>query len=145
VLNEIKGQGPGDDYIEIFNLGSDPVNVGNYYVGDDSGNEVRFAAGTLICGRSYVIALLQQLSSGGPHTCFGFSPCFWGMTWGVSAGGEAVFLYSSTGVLLDQITYPNESGPNALVDGQAYGRVSDGSDTLGPITLSPGQPNQPAN
>lgn len=146
VINELKGQGSGSDYIELYNPGPAAANLAGAYVGDDSANRITFPEGTLILANSYVLVRLQQPTTSGMETsCFGYSPCFDGTVWGIAAGGEVIFFYDRDGVLLDTMTYPNEMGPNGVENGQAYGRVPDGSETLGAITQSPGFANVTAN
>jgi hypothetical protein len=142
VLNELKGQGTGDDYIELFNTGDETADIGGCYVADDSNNRVIFPTGATIGAKSYVVVRLQQATSTGMvTTCFGFTPCYNGVTWGISAGGEVIFLHDSQGVLLDQLTYPDDAGPNGVGDTHALGRIPDGAETTGAVLISPGTTN----
>jgi hypothetical protein len=142
VLNELKGQGAGADYVELFNTGTETADISGCYVADDSNNRVTFPAGATIAGKGYVVVRLQQTTSTGMvTTCFGFKPCYDGIKWGISASGEKIFLRDSTGALLDQLDYPDEAGPNGVGDTHAFGRVPDGAGTTGAIFTSPGAPN----
>lgn len=142
VINELKGQGSGDDYIELYNPGTQTADVSGVYVVDDSNNRVTMPVGATIAPKGYIVIRLQQTASTGMvTTCFGFTPCYDGVQWGISAGGEVIFLHDSNGVLLDQLTYPNEAGPNNVGDGHALGRIPDGASTTGAILTSPGATN----
>jgi hypothetical protein len=142
VINELKGQGSGDDYIELYNPGTEPADIGGCYVVDDSNNRVTFPKGAVIGAQSYVVVRLQQTSSTGMVTsCFGFTPCYHGITWGISASGEVIFLHDSNGILLDQLTYPDEAGSGNVGDGHAFGRIPNGAATTGAILTSPGAAN----
>ncbi|RYZ04851.1 MAG: lamin tail domain-containing protein [Myxococcales bacterium] len=142
VINELKGQGSGDDYIELYNPGPETADVGGCYVVDDSNNRVTLPPGATIAPDGYVVIRLQQTASTGlVTTCFGFTPCYDGVQWGISAGGEVIFLHDSKGVLLDQLTYPNDAGPNNVGDGHALGRIPDGAASTGAILTSPGATN----
>jgi hypothetical protein len=145
VLNELKGQGAGDDYIELFNSGGEVADIGGCYVADDSNNRVTFPTGATIGAKGYVVVRLQQATSTGMvTTCFGFTPCYHGVTWGISAGGEVIFLHDAQGVLLDQLTYPDEAGPSGVGDTHALGRIPDGAETIGAVLVSPGATNNAA-
>jgi hypothetical protein len=127
VLNELKGQGSGPDYIELFNRTQEPLDIAGCYVSDDSNNRVTFPTGASIAATSYVLVRLQQSTSTGLVTsCLGYTPCYDGIAWGISASGEVVSLRDAKGTLLDQLAYPDQNGANGLPDGQALGRVPDG-------------------
>jgi hypothetical protein len=78
-------------------------------------------------------------------SCLGYTPCYDGISWGISSSGEAVSLRDAKGTLLDQLTYPDQNGPSGLQDGQALGRVPDGESTVTAILVSPGAANNAAN
>ncbi len=142
VINELKGQGSGDDYIELYNPGSEVADISGCYVADDSNNHVTFPQGATIAPQGFVVVRLQQATSTGMvTTCFGVTPCYDGLQWGISAGGEVIFLHDSKGVLLDQLTYPDDKGPNNVGDGNAFGRIPNGGNTAGAIFKSPGATN----
>jgi hypothetical protein len=146
VLNELKGQGSGPDYIELYNRTHASLDIGGCYVSDDSNNRVTFPAGATIAATSFVLVRLQQSSSTGMVTsCFGYTPCYDGISWGISSSGEAVSLRDAKGTLLDQLTYPDQNGPSGLQDGQALGRVPDGESTVTAILVSPGAANNAVN
>ncbi|MDF3070018.1 MAG: putative secreted protein [Polyangiaceae bacterium] len=142
VLNELKGQGSGDDYIELYNPGTQAADIGGCYVVDDSNNRVTFPLGATIAPKGYVLVRLQQLvSTGMVTTCFGFSPCYDGLLWGISAKGEVIFLHDAQGVRLDDLTYPSEDGANNVGNGNSLGRIPDGAATTGRVPVSPGTAN----
>lgn len=142
VLNELKGQGSGDDYIELYNPGTEAADIGGCYVTDDSNNRVTFPQNATIAAKSYVVVRLQQATSTGMETtCFGFPHCYLGVAWGIAASGELIFLRDAKGVILDQLEYPDETGPNDVGNGNAFGRIPDGANATGAILTSPGAAN----
>jgi Lamin Tail Domain len=143
VLNELKAQGAEDDYIELYNPGSETADLSGCYVADDSSqNRVTFPHGATIAPHGFVVVRLQQaVSTGTVTTCWGYTPCYDGVTWGISAKGEPIFLHDSQGVLLDQLLYPSEDGPNNVGDGFSFGRIPDGGNSAGRIFKSAGATN----
>jgi hypothetical protein len=142
VINELKGQGSGEDYIELYNPGAEVADIGGCYVVDDSNNRVTFPQGATIGAESYVVVRLQRTTSTGMVTnCFGFTPCYDGITWGIAASGEVIFFHDSKGILLDQLAYPDEAGAQGVADGHSFGRIPNGAVTTGEIFTSPGAAN----
>jgi len=143
-LNELKGQGPNYDFVELFNTGEASVDLSGCYVADDSANRVAFPLGASIAAGGFVLVRLSQpIASGEVTTCDGFSPCYDG-TWGISSAGEAIFFRSATNKVLDALAYPAQNSPSGVLDGQSFGRHPDGAETFGAVTISPGNPNSPA-
>jgi len=143
VINELKGQGSGDDYIELYNPGTEAADLAGSYVADDSNNRFTFPAGATIAPDGYVVVRMQPTgtSTGMVTTCFGFTPCYVTIGWGISASGEVISLRDAQGLLLDELTYPDEGGPGNVGNGNALGRIPDGAETTGPIDTSPGATN----
>lgn len=141
VINELKGQGAGADFIELYNRGAETADIGGCYLTDDSSNRVNLPVGATIAPRGFVVVRLQQPApTGMVTTCFDFSPCYDG-TWGIAASGEHIFLRDPDGVLLDDLSYPDEMGPGNVGNGNSFGRIPDGAEITGAIRVSPGATN----
>ena len=128
VLNEVKGQGAGDDYVELYNLGPGAKTLTGYKISDGS-NAFVFPAGTVIDEDSYVLLLLgDALTPGGPYMCFTPNPvCYHVTTWGIAASGESMLFMSPTNETLDSTFYPDETGPDGIENGQSWGRYPNGT------------------
>jgi hypothetical protein len=141
VINELKGQGTGADFIELYNRGAETADIGGCYLTDDSNNRVNLPVGATIAPHGFVVVRLQQPApTGMATTCFDFSPCYDG-SWGIAASGERIFLRDPVGVLLDELSYPDEMGPGNVGNGNSFGRIPDGAETTGAIRVSAGATN----
>ncbi|MCE9613576.1 MAG: lamin tail domain-containing protein [Lentisphaerae bacterium] len=94
-----------EDWFELFNPSSQPVNLGGYYLTDDLDltNQFRIPGGSFIAPRSFMLVWADGEDGGNApglplHTNFK-----------LSAGGEAIALYRPDGVLVDAVTF----GPQA--------------------------------
>lgn len=113
LMNEIfsKGVDPDLDWVEIYNASTVSVDVSGYKIYDSGGQsgtkpKKEFPAGTVIpAGGFFVIVTDDAVESG----------------FGLSSGGEQIWLEDTTGAIIDDISFP------AMTDGQSYGRKPDGS------------------
>lgn len=113
LMNEIfsRGSDPDFDWVEIFNASAVSVDLSGYKIYDSGGNsgakpKKEFPAGTIIpAGEFYVIVVDDADPSG----------------FGLSSGGEQVWLENAEGTIIDDITFPS------MAEGQSYGRKPDGS------------------
>ena len=144
VINEVDGS--GDDFIEIHNRGTVAVNLSNYIITDGTDDTPSVAEGVVIPigtvlepGRHiYVWANLTAPQPGiRTADCIPESPppCLHS-SWGVSAGGEMVYLLDDALAIVCKFKYPG-----AVFGNEAFGRVEDGATTLCPTDPSPGEPN----
>jgi hypothetical protein len=140
VLNEVKGQGDGDDYIELFNRGPGNADLGGYGIADAS-NTFLIPSATILEPGEYLLLLLGRSDLVGNFTCFTPNPCFHA-SWGVAQDGEMVYLRSATNAVIDSTEYPDQTGPNGLANGQSWGRLPNGTGTFGPARLTPEVLNQ---
>jgi hypothetical protein len=140
VLNEIKGQGDGDDYIELFNRGPGDADLGGYGIAD-ANNTFLIPAATILGPGEYLLLLLGRSDLVGEFTCFTPNPCFHA-SWGVAQDGEMVFLRNATSTVIDATEYPDQAGPNGLANGQSWGRLPNGTGNFGATRLTPEVPNQ---
>jgi hypothetical protein len=142
VLNEVKGQGSGDDYIEIFNRGPGTLNLEGYGLSDES-NTFFFPAGSSITQGGHVLLLLGQPQPAPNATfmCFTPNPCYHA-TWGISQNGETVYLRGLQNQVLDSTGYPSQSGGSAITNDQTWGRLPDGQGTFRATRPTPEAVNQ---
>ncbi|APR74766.1 Hypothetical protein A7982_00112 [Minicystis rosea] len=152
VLNEISAK--DEDWIEIANPGSSPIDLGDYGLCDDvdpaEGHEcdmdtiVRFPKGTTIPAGGYVVVVgdkdaadgvgphVDCLKSGGPTTCFYAS-------WKVSASnGEQLHLLDPKDDTVDEVEYPKDG----VGDGETWGRLPDGTGSFAATAPTPGAANK---
>lgn len=146
VINEISAA--GDEWVELFNAGSAPVDLGGVQIADtdtDGGprtsRAMRFPAGTMLSPGQYVLVLANQSDAGaGPQTrCLDGGPttCFHA-SWSLSASrGETVYVLSSTGAETLRELYPM----NATAAGQTWGRLPNGTGSFAVNRPTPGAIN----
>ncbi|WP_456378095.1 lamin tail domain-containing protein [Lutibacter sp.] len=109
-LNEIMSTG-SPDWLELYNGGTEAVNLAGYKL-TDSSQEWIIDALTIPAG-GYVSFDCDD--SNVPNTSTNFK---------ISSGGEKITLYNAAGELIDQITTPDMSSQIGLT----YGREIDGGD-----------------
>ncbi|MFZ5891496.1 MAG: lamin tail domain-containing protein [Myxococcota bacterium] len=139
VLNEVKGQGSGDDYIELYNRGTGTANLEGYGVSDEN-NTFIFPAGTTLAPNQFMLLLLGQTAVGGTYTCFTPNPCFHA-TWGISQNGENVYFRGRQNQVLDSTMYPAQTGSNGLTNEQTWGRYPNGTGSFVANRRTPEAPN----
>ncbi len=112
-------QGEYEDWIELYNPGEVPIDVGGLYLTDDLDESTKWQipAGTVIEARGHLLIWADKdMADEGLHTPFS-----------LSAGGEDLALFDSDGMtLLDSVSF-NEQTPDV-----SYGRYPDGT---GPWSL----------
>lgn len=147
VINEVDGS--GDDFIEIHNRGTVPVNISGYVITDGTDDTPSVAEGVVVPagtvldpGRHlYVWANLTSPQEGLRTDCIpGAPPPCMHSSWGISAGGEMVYLLDNTLQIACKFEYPG-----AVFGNEAFGRVSDGATTLCPTDPTPGEANEPSS
>jgi hypothetical protein len=107
------GQGGAySDWIEIYNSGTEPIDLTDYTISDSSASW-KFPKGT-VPAKSYLLIWASDKNKiakdGQLHTNFK-----------LSASGESITLKKPDGTIIDTVT------TTALSDNQSYGRKSDGS------------------
>ena len=126
-------QGQYDDWIEIYNYGSIPVDAGGLYLTDNPGNPTKWQipandpAVTTIAPQGYLVIWADEdVEDEGLHADFK-----------LSADGESVCLFNIDGTsLLDSMTFPQ------LSSDMSYGRYPDAGDELGFfVAATPGVTN----
>lgn len=133
-LTKADPQGQYDDWIEIYNFGSTPLDVGGLYLTDDLNDPTQWQipAGdpdlTTIAPGGYLLIWADgDLDGQGLHASFR-----------LSAGGEEIGLFDADGAtLIDSMVFPK------LVADVSYGRQPDGGEDLRYFApASPGAKNQ---
>ncbi|MEL7531662.1 MAG: lamin tail domain-containing protein, partial [Bacteroidota bacterium] len=126
-------QGNYDDWIEIYNAGASPIDLGGYYLTDDPGDPLAFwqlpnpGNGSLtVPAGGYLILWADQEPFEGP-THLDFK---------LSASGEMVGLYLPNLTAVDVVPF----GPQ--ISDESYGRTIDGAGTFTTFTTpTPNGPN----
>ncbi len=127
VINEVFSRGvPGDlDWIEVYNNSDVAVNIGGYKIYDSGGQagtkpKMEFPAGTTLPARGFYAIVVDDATTAFPV----------GSNFGLSSGGEEIWLESSAGFVIDNIVFA------AVTDAtHSYGRKPDGSTTWFILTL----------
>jgi hypothetical protein len=114
-MNEIYSRGvtSAPDWIEIYNGSSVSVNIAGYKIYDNGGQggtkpKMVLPTGSIIPAKSFLVIVTDISTSVDPS---GF---------GLSSGGEKVWLEDATGAIADSITFP------AMDTTQTYSRMPDG-------------------
>jgi Lamin Tail Domain len=147
VINEM--QATTEDWIEILNMDTVDADLGGVGLTDknatgvpDTVDAVRFTEGTKLAPGEYLIVVANMktampgiqttcLMSGGPSTCY---QAKWGIS---STNGDKIYLLSPTDDIVDVATYPVA----AVMDGQSYCRLPDGSGDFAPCVPTPAVKN----
>ena len=126
-------QGEYDDWIELYNQSSAPVNVGGMYLTDDPAEPAKWQfpknapARTTIPAHGYLLVWADgAVGDSGLHAAFN-----------LSASGESVALFDRDGLtLVDSVDF------DAQRTDISYGRFPDGADIWSPLTSpTPGTQN----
>jgi hypothetical protein len=147
VINEVSATGA--EWVELFNAGSAPMDLGGYAVADadDEGGPrldraMRFPDGTQLDVAAYILVVgkfdspgegpqTECLEEGGPETCFQVS-------WGISAAnGDHLYLLSPEDAIEDDAEYP----PAAAGEGETWGRMPNGTGGFTRTQPTPGGAN----
>ncbi len=126
-LNEIMSTG-SPDWLELYNSGTEAVNLAGYKL-TDSSQEWTIDALTIDAG-GYVTFDCDDSNVANVSTNFK-----------ISSGGEEITLYNAAGELIDQITTPDMSSQTGLT----YGRENDGADNWVVMGATKGVANSNTN
>ncbi len=105
-----------DDWVELYNKGTQAVNIGGYYITDNPSNLTKwtFPANTTIPAGGYLIVWADedssQNSAGKYHANFK-----------LSKSGEYLAILNNTGQLLDSLTF------GAQIDDRSFSRIPNGT------------------
>jgi hypothetical protein len=116
VMNEIYSRGTTEnpDWIEIFNPTSGQVDLTGFKIYDNGGQagtkpKKEFPAGSVIPAHGFLVIVTDDTTASG---------------FGLSSGGETVWLEDASGVVIDNVVFP------AMDITQTYGRYPDGSSNM---------------
>jgi hypothetical protein len=145
VVNEISSQ--GQDWIELVNTGSAPVDIGGVVVADfdpatgcpKTTEALTFPAGASITAGEHLLIVADQ--PGAPNTpqtsCLGGPPSCYHVGFGISGGsGDQIFFLSGT-----SIEAHGEIPANAVVDGETWCRIPDATGSFVKCQPTPGATN----
>jgi predicted extracellular nuclease len=132
-MNEIYSRGVVNnaDWIEIYNPSGAPVDLAGYKiydVGGQSGTKPKreFPAGATVPANGFYVITTDSAYSVSDLSNFG-----------LSSGGESVWLENPAGTIIDNVAFP------AMGTTQTYGRIPDGGTWQLCNVLTPWLPNQP--
>lgn len=117
------------DFVELYNASGKDIDISGYGLTDDEEKPLRFTFpdGSVIKAGARTVVYLdsKEFTLDGQFTA----------SFGLSTDGETVTLNSPDGKCIDQVTYENIKADTS------FGRLSDGSDSFGFISMTPGESN----
>ncbi len=117
------------DFVELYNSTENDIDISGYGLTDDETKPYRFVfpQGSVIKANSETVVYLNSndFTLEGEYTG----------SFGLSADGETVTLFSPEGNKVDEITFANISADTS------YGRITDGADSYGILSMTPGESN----
>jgi hypothetical protein len=105
--------GDADDWIELFNLTNEDIDMTGYSITDKADNPAKFvfAEGTVIPANGYMIVWADENKSQGPlHANFK-----------LSASGEQILLFDKNQILLDSVTFGQQ------IENKSAARIPNGT------------------
>lgn len=130
IMNEIYSRGTASDpdWVEVYNPFNSAVDLTGYHIYDSGGKagtkpKKGFPAGVVVPSHGFYVIVTDN--TGDPSD------------FGLSSGGEEIWLEDSTGVVVDYVTFP------AMDVTQSYSRIPDGAATWQLAPLTRGGPNHP--
>ncbi len=105
--------GDFDDWIEIYNKGSQTIDISGYHLSDDADSLTifTFPSGTTIPSNSYLVVWADKdLSQSGYHADFK-----------LSSSGETIYLSDASMTILNEVTFPAQNTD------ESYGRYPNGT------------------
>ncbi|KAB2923107.1 MAG: T9SS type A sorting domain-containing protein [Bacteroidetes bacterium] len=119
-MNEVYTRGVAGalDWIEIHNAHTASIDISGYKIYDNGGqagtkSKKLFPAGTIVPANGFTVIIVDTATFAGDTSGFG-----------LSSGGETVWLENAAGLLIDTVAIP------ALGTDTSYARVPDGSNIL---------------
>jgi len=130
VMNEIYSRGTAQDpdWVEVYNPFNSAVDLTGYRIYDSAGNtgtkpKKTFPAGVVVPAHGFYVIVTDN--TGDPSD------------FGLSSGGEEVWLEDSTGTVVDHVAFP------AMEVTQSYSRIPDGAANWQLAAITRGGPNHP--
>ncbi|OFX89991.1 MAG: hypothetical protein A2W99_08470 [Bacteroidetes bacterium GWF2_33_16] len=125
-INEAYSRGvEGDpDWVELYNSSDEAIDISNYKIYDNPSKTPKsFPAGSIIQPKGFFVIVVDAGENG----------------FGLSSGGDLIYLENDLGEVVDNIELP------ALPVGLSYSRIPDGSDTWALANLTKGTENSNTN
>ena len=136
VINEIMASnnitifdedGDASDWLELYNTGSESIDITGWYLSDDSLNITKWQFGDAVINpNEYLIVFASDKDT---------LRSYWHTNFKISASGEEIILSDENGLIIDQIFVPQS------ISDISYGRTSDGSLSWMFQNASPGSSN----
>jgi len=130
VMNEIysRGTAADPDWIELYNSSDAAIDVSGYKIYDNGGQggtkpKMELPAGTTIPAKGFYVVVTDIPTSTNPA---GF---------GLSSGGEEVWLENKDGVVIDNYTF------GAMTETQSFSRIPDGGNFVLVNSITKGKTN----
>jgi len=133
VINEVASNNgdPNPDWLEIYNPSDVEVDISGFGIYDKPAAKYTIPAGTTIAAKGYYVLVCDVALAGGNPTLYG--------AFGLSSGGESVFLVDPSAAIVDQVDFP------ALSVGVSYARIPDGGDVFQNSNPTKGAANSNTN
>ena len=116
--------GSGEDFVELYNYGSAPVNIAGWGFSDTEGEIATVAPDTIIPAGGYLILWYTGETNGFPE-----------IDAKLSSDGESIYGEDSSGTAIFSVSF------DAQDEDVSYGRYPDGSDTWQHMNPTPGTSN----
>ena len=116
--------GSGEDFVELYNYGTAPINIGGWGFSDSEGSIATIAPDTTIPPSGFLILWYTGETNGFPE-----------IDAKLSSGGETVYGEDSSGTTVFSVSF------DAQDEDVSYGRYPDGSDTWQQMNPTPGSTN----
>jgi len=127
IMNEIYSRGvvADPDWIELYNSSNTAVDISGYKIYDSGGQsgskpKMQIPASTTIAGKGYYVIVVDNAATANPA----------GSNFGLSSGGEEVWLESAAGFVIDDVVFPDMTASTTI----SYGRTPDGGSTWAILT-----------
>jgi len=116
--------GSGEDFVELYNYGTAPINIEGWGFSDSEGSIATTAPDTTIPPGGFLIIWYTGETNGFPE-----------IDAKLSSGGETVYGEDSSGTMVFSVSF------DAQDEDVSYGRYPDGSDTWQQMSPTPGSTN----
>lgn len=133
VINEVASNNgdPNPDWMEIYNPGDAEVDISGFGVYDKPAAIYTIPAGTKIAAKGYFVIVCDVALAGSDPAKYA--------AFGISSGGESVFLVDATTAIVDQVDVP------AMPLGVSYARIPNGGDVFANANPTKGAENSNTN
>lgn len=133
LINEVASNNgdPNPDWVEIYNPSDVDVDISGFGIYDKPAAIYTIPDGTTIAAKGYFVLVCDVALAGGDPATYG--------AFGLSSGGESVFLVDPNLAIVDQVDFP------ALSVGVSYARIPDGGDVLQNSNPTKGSANSNTN